>query len=153
MKIFLIIVGIILVSEVLDFILKLAYSILGKKKLRLENRILKNELEKANETITNNLGEFAKIMESSDNNKEIESLKSRNAELLMENMQLKSLVGAYRNTFGNGFHSTNSKSAILKDMVDAVRYAMKHAHPDNGGNTDDFIRFQKCYEELTRNGG
>lgn len=153
MKVFLIIVGIILVSEVLDFILKLEDLILGKKKLRLENRILKNELEKANEMITNNLGGFVKIMESSESNKEVENLKSRNAELLMENMQLKSLVGAYRNAFGNGFHGTNSKKPISKDMVDAVRYAMKHAHPDNGGNAEDFIRFQKCYEELTRNGG
>lgn len=153
MKVFLIIVGIILVSEFLDFILKLADSILGKKKLRLENRILKNELEKANETITNNLGEFAKIMESSESGKEIKDLKNRNADLLMENMQLKSLIGAYRNTFGNGFHSTHSATQISKDTVDAVRYAMKHAHPDNGGNAEDFIRFQKCYEELTRNGG
>lgn len=153
MKVFLIIAGIIFVSEVLDFILKLVDSILGKKKLRLENRILKNELEKANETITNNLGEFAKIIELSERGKEIEDLKSRNADLLMENMQLKSLVGAYRNTFGSGFHNTNSKPEISKDTVSAVRYAMKHAHPDNGGNAEDFIRFQKCYDELTRNGG
>lgn len=44
-------------------------------------------------------------------------------------------------------------SKIPKDTIKAVKYAMKHAHPDNGGNADDFIRFQKCYEELTRNGG
>lgn len=44
-------------------------------------------------------------------------------------------------------------SKIPKDTIQAVKYAMKHAHPDNGGNADDFIRFQKCYEELTRNGG
>lgn len=42
---------------------------------------------------------------------------------------------------------------IPTDTIKAVKYAMKHAHPDNGGNADDFIRFQKCYEELTRNGG
>lgn len=32
--------------------------------------------------------------------------------------------------------------------IQAVRYAMKHAHPDNGGNAEDFMKFQKCYEEL-----
>lgn len=44
-------------------------------------------------------------------------------------------------------------SKISTDTIQAVKYAMKHSHPDNGGNADDFIRFQKCYEELTRNGG
>ncbi len=150
MKVFLIIVGIIFVSECLDFILKIADSILGKKKLRLENQILKKKLESANKTIMNNLGEFAKIMESSECGKEIEDLKSRNAQLLAENMQLKSLVSAYRNCYGNGFHSAYSVPPIPKDTVEAVKYAMKHAHPDNGGNTEDFIKFKKCYEELTR---
>lgn len=35
----------------------------------------------------------------------------------------------------------------------AVKYAMKKSHPDNGGNAEDFVRFKKCYEELTRKGG
>lgn len=37
-----------------------------------------------------------------------------------------------------------------KGTVEAVKYAMKHAHPDNGGDAEDFIRFKKCYEKLTR---
>ncbi len=37
------------------------------------------------------------------------------------------------------------------EVLEAVRYAMKHAHPDNGGNAEDFIKFNKCYEELTKN--
>lgn len=45
------------------------------------------------------------------------------------------------------------KPLITHYVIQAVKYAMKHAHPDNGGNAEDFIRFQKCYEELTRNGG
>ena len=39
---------------------------------------------------------------------------------------------------------------ISADALQAVKYAMKHAHPDNGGNAEDFIKFTKCYEELTR---
>lgn len=38
-----------------------------------------------------------------------------------------------------------------QDEIDAVRYAMKKAHPDNGGNAEDFIRFSAVYETLTRN--
>lgn len=44
-------------------------------------------------------------------------------------------------------------SSVPPNTIQAVKYAMKHAHPDNGGDAEDFIRFQKCYEELTRNGG
>ena len=34
------------------------------------------------------------------------------------------------------------------DMLYAVKYAMKHAHPDCGGKQEDFIRFHKVYNEL-----
>lgn len=105
-------------------------------------------LKKQVDEIRNNFKMYGSISDCE--NAEVEKLRNRNAELFMENMQLKSLVGAYRNTFGNGFHSTYSTPPIPKDAVDAVRYATKHAHPDNGGNAEDFIKFQKCYEELTR---
>lgn len=42
---------------------------------------------------------------------------------------------------------------IPPNTIQAVKYAMKHTHPDNGGNEEDFIKFQKCYEELTRKRG
>lgn len=114
------------------------------KELKFDNMILKKQVDE----IRNNFKLYRSISDCE--NVELEKLKSQNAELFMENMQLKSLIGAYRNTFGNGFHSKYSTQSISKDTIEAVRYAMKHAHPDNGGNADDFIRFQKCYEELTR---
>lgn len=46
--------------------------------------------------------------------------------------------------------SVGKGTSIPPDTIKAVKYAMKHAHPDNGGNAEDFIKFQKCYEELTR---
>lgn len=39
---------------------------------------------------------------------------------------------------------------VSDDTIQAVKYAMKKSHPDNGGNAEDFMRFQKVYEELTR---
>lgn len=48
------------------------------------------------------------------------------------------------------YDCNKGKIIIPPDTIRAVKYAMKHAHPDNGGNAEDFIRFQKCYEELTR---
>lgn len=62
------------------------------------------------------------------------------------NVQLRKVIERYEKV-------KFSSMPIQKDVVDAVRYTMKHAHPDNGGNAEDFIRFQKCYEELTRNRG
>lgn len=47
-------------------------------------------------------------------------------------------------------YENNSKRSIPSNTVQAVKYAMKHAHPDNGGNVEDFMKFRKCYEELTR---
>ena len=34
------------------------------------------------------------------------------------------------------------------DMLYAVKYAMKHAHPDRGGNQEDFIRFNEMYKSM-----
>ncbi len=112
--------------------------------LKFENYIAEKQLEE----IRKNFKIYRNISDCG--NTDIEKLRNRNTELLMENMQLKSLIGAYRNVFGNGFQNTYSSPPISKDMVDAVRYAVKHAHPDSGGNVEDFIHFQKCYEELTR---
>lgn len=48
------------------------------------------------------------------------------------------------------YENAPSPTRISKDTIDAVFYAMKKSHPDNGGKEEDFIRFKKCYEELTR---
>lgn len=112
------------------------------KELKFDNMILKKQVEE----IRNNFQMYRNISDCE--NGEIERLKSRNAELFMENMQFKSLIGVYRNVYGNGYKNIPK---IPKDMVDTVRYAMKHAHPDNGGNTEDFIKFKKVYEEITNN--
>lgn len=48
-------------------------------------------------------------------------------------------------TFGNYCNSNFSQ-----DTIEAVKFAMKHAHPDNGGNSEDFIKFKHCYDELIK---
>lgn len=41
------------------------------------------------------------------------------------------------------------KDRIIADgILEAVRYAMIHSHPDNGGDTEQFIKFKECYEKL-----
>lgn len=46
------------------------------------------------------------------------------------------------------FENKTSQITISKDTIEAVRYAMVHSHPDNGGNTEQFIKFKECYEKL-----
>lgn len=36
--------------------------------------------------------------------------------------------------------------------MDAVRYAVKCSHPDNGGNVDDFIKYNDCLKQLKKMG-
>lgn len=48
------------------------------------------------------------------------------------------------------YENAPSPTIVKKDVKDAVFYAMKKSHPDNGGTEEDFIRFKKCYEELTK---
>lgn len=37
---------------------------------------------------------------------------------------------------------------VSKDIVDAVKVAMKASHPDNNGKAEDFIKYKSLYEQL-----
>lgn len=34
------------------------------------------------------------------------------------------------------------------DIIDAIKYARKSAHPDNGGSQEDFIHFNNLYKKV-----
>ncbi len=108
------------------------------RKLKLDNEIAKISIKE----IRNNYEMRIRLSEC--DSSQVDALEKKNAALLLENMQLKSAIDLYRKLHGR----TNNTPQISKDTVDAVRYAMKHAHPDNGGSAEDFVRFKKCYEEL-----
>lgn len=42
----------------------------------------------------------------------------------------------------------NNNPDFNNDIQDAVKYAMKYAHPDNGGSSEDFQRFRRLYESM-----
>ena len=55
------------------------------------------------------------------------------------------------------YHSASTRprwqakpTATNKDIVEAVKYAMKMSHPDNNGNAEDFVKFRKLYKDLTK---
>lgn len=65
-----------------------------------------------------------------------------NANLKMENMRLKDQFVL------NKIYKPTNKPVADKDMVEAVKYAMKKAHPDNGGKQEDFIKFNNLYNKI-----
>lgn len=71
-------------------------------------------------------------------NNEIRGLRNENNLLKDEKMILELML-----------KKANTKN-IPHGTVDAVKYAVKKSHPDNGGNSDDFIKFKKCLDELER---
>lgn len=100
-----------------------------------ENEELRKDKRETNE-------EIRKIIE------EMGILRREKSGLLSEIMRLKIALSQKETE-----ERFRKKTLITHDVLQAVKYATKHAHPDNGGSSEDFIRFQKCYEELTRNGG
>lgn len=46
---------------------------------------------------------------------------------------------------------TKAKVNVDKDLLDAVKRGMMAAHPDKGGKQEDFIRFNKVYNDLKNN--
>lgn len=42
----------------------------------------------------------------------------------------------------------SSYSNSNKEIKEAVFYAVKKSHPDNGGSSKDFIKFKKLYDSL-----
>jgi hypothetical protein len=50
-----------------------------------------------------------------------------------------------------GFRSSVSTPPVIdREIIDAVKYAMVHAHPDKGGNSADFIRFHELHEKIKK---
>ena len=37
-----------------------------------------------------------------------------------------------------------------QQIIDAIKYAMKKSHPDNGGNAEDFKKFRDLYNNIKR---
>lgn len=128
---------------IIVFIMSVFITIMIAQYMNIRKLKWDNEIEKR---AYNNLKHHFEMREklSECDSSQVDALEKKNAALLLENMQLKSAIDLYRKLYGR----TNNTPQISKDTVDAVRYAMKHAHPDNGGSAEDFDRFKKCYEEL-----
>ena len=72
----------------------------------------------------------------------IKKLTSEKANLKLENMQLRDQL------LLKSMYKPSSKPVTDKEMMDAVKYAMKASHPDNGGKQEDFIKFNALYKKI-----
>lgn len=74
----------------------------------------------------------------------------KNTEILLLNTAIQQL----RLSKGGGERIVyrNRPTEIPKGTIDAVRLAMKVSHPDNGGTSEDFIKYNEVYQKLTGKG-
>ena len=90
---------------------------------------------------------FFELLSISDKNKEIESLKF-DIELL------KGRVNSYKAQYDllkkNTINTMNNYKEVgnNKQILDAIKYAMKKSHQYNGGNTEDFKKFRDLYNSM-----
>lgn len=73
--------------------------------------------------------------------KKIDKLRESNRRLILDNISYRAVLSVTTNT-------TYNKEETRSDVKDAVKYAMKKSHPDNGGSADDFRKFRELYEEM-----
>lgn len=85
-----------------------------------------------------------------DANLYILGLKIKIDELKIENDYLQRRL-TYQNIGGNA-STRRPTPRYSQDLKDAVKKGMAAAHPDKGGNAEDFIRFRKVYEEINGKG-
>lgn len=58
-------------------------------------------------------------------------------------LRIKVIMEQNKNKYQN-----NSRNIYDNDIKEAVKYAMKKSHPDNGGSSDDFNKFRELYNRV-----
>lgn len=75
---------------------------------------------------------------------EISILRRENHKLQIHVNVLRSDITALRK--GNATYTQGHKES--PEVKEAVKYAMKSAHPDNGGDAKDFVKFRELYNKI-----
>ena len=77
---------------------------------------------------------------------QVDRLSFKNAFLLEENHML-TIELSKRSKMMN-----LNKNILNKDIMDALTYARKRSHPDNGGSKEDFDKYNKIYNDNIKKG-
>lgn len=57
--------------------------------------------------------------------------------------QLKEQMNRQNDTYNSCNSQINNQ-----EIIEAVKYAMKKSHPDNGGNAEDFKKYRELYNRI-----
>lgn len=57
--------------------------------------------------------------------------------------QLKEQMNRQNDTYNSCNSQINNQ-----EIIEAVKYAMKKSHPDNGGNAEDFKKYRELYNKI-----
>lgn len=120
----------------LFLVLPLIYILINLYKKYLELRIDNTSDKILIKSLTNQLKEVSKT-----NTYESSYYRQKYEEAVSVILSLRSQLSAYRNSNSHDYDS---------DVKDAIRYAMKKSHPDNGGTKEDFIKFNALYEKICK---
>lgn len=87
------------------------------------------------------------------------NVRKKNEKLEKNLEEAKSMI-VYKNTYITQLRSElsrlyseyNQRSTAnqSEEIKAAIKYAMVKSHPDNGGSQDDFIKFRKLYQDVSR---
>ena len=85
--------------------------------------------------------------------KKEEEIISRSIEIKAQEIKIKRLQSElfkykYKLSRLNKNSNIRKRNEQNNEIEEAVKFAMIHAHPDNGGDTQKFIKFRKLYEEI-----
>ena len=74
---------------------------------------------------------------------------------MLEVIKFKSILKKNKNVFKDIINDMTIKSLkgnniIPKDTLKFIKIALKSTHPDNGGNSEDFIRCNEIYKILSK---
>ena len=88
-------------------------------------------------------------MNISKKNEELESkLEQKELIMIAKNAHIIQLQQELRHLRQN--YNQRSMSDQSEEIKVAIKYAMIKSHPDNGGSQDDFIKFRKLYQDVSR---
>lgn len=80
---------------------------------------------------------------------DVETLQRRILEETNRNLYYERIIEEFNNqgVFRTKQYSQNNNNN--PQIIEAIKYAMKKSHPDNGGNAEDFKKFRDLYIYIT----
>lgn len=78
----------------------------------------------------------------------IKSIVIKTQEIKIKSLRSEIFEYKYKLSRLNKNSNMRNRNERNNEIEEAVKFAMIHAHPDNGGDTQKFIKFRKLYEEI-----